>query len=65
MYVTFFVALLLISDPSLTLKLIVRVDVFGVTAILVYMTERRAFCHWAIVATPPEDVSVITPMLLL
>ena len=51
--------LLRLSD---TVKLTVRVALFGVTSVSVYVIDRSALCHCASVAVAPDDVSVITPV---
>jgi hypothetical protein len=58
------VALVLLT-PSTAVKLIVRVALFGVTAVSVYVIDRSALCHCASVAVAPVEVSVNTPVAAL
>ena len=58
-------AVLVLLLPSCTWKLMVRVALFGVTALSVYVTARSAACHCATVAVAPLEVSVSTPVPLL
>src|SRR5690606_7843229 len=60
---TVLVAGVLSSSPSLTTKLTVRLAVLGASLLLLYVTERRAACHWARLALAPVEVSVSTPVL--
>ena len=60
---TCLVAVLLLFVPSFTTKLIVLVEVFGVSELFVYVTALNADCHWESVAVAPELVSKRTPEL--
>ena len=63
--VTVLVAAVLLSVPSLTTTLMVRLVVSGVSELLLYVTARRAASHWASVAVAPAEVSDNTPVPLL
>ena len=49
-------------EPSFTVKLTVRAAVDGLSELFEYCTARSAACHWATVAVPPAELSVITPV---
>ena len=63
--VTALVAAMLLLVPSLTVTLRVRLAVFGLSEVLVYVTVRKAVCHCASVALALAEVSVSTPVALL
>ena len=49
----------------LTTKLTVRAAVFGVSLVLVYVTERSAACHCPSVAVAPAELRFSTPVASL
>src|ERR1043165_3321958 len=55
------VTVLELPEPSLTAKLTVLALVEGLSELLAYCTARSAACHWARVAVPPAEGSVIAP----
>ena len=59
---TVLVAMLLSEIPSLTVKLIVRLAVFGVSEVSSKVTACSAAAHCARVAVAPDEVSVRMPV---
>ena len=53
---------LVLPAPSTAVKLIVRVVVFGMACVSVYVTDCSALCHCASVAVAPAELSVSTPV---
>ena len=50
---------------SFTVKLTVRATVLGASEEFAYVTARSAACHCAVVAVPPAEVRLITPVAAL
>ena len=56
------VCVLLLSAPSLTWNVAVRVAALGLLLVLTYVTARSAACQLARVAVAPAEVSAIVPV---
>ena len=60
--VTVEVIVLEFNPLSFTVKLTVRAAVEGLSEEFAYVTARNAACHCSVVADPPAEVRLITPV---